>query len=242
MRAPTATPGAPPPSADAVAAGAAPYTPAMLRVYDAAVLGASNRLLWRCPTSRLLALYDAHAGPRHLDAGVGSGYFLDHCRFGGARPQITLLDLSPAALEHTARRIARHAPRTVRASVLDDLPPELEPGAFDSVGATYLLHCVPGDMALKAAALGRLGGLLGPGGTLFGATILARGVSRTPASRAVSALYNRRRIFANAGDDRAGLERGLAEHFAAHELRVQGCVALFTAREPRRASAPGDAA
>lgn len=96
----------PEPSADDVAAGAAPYTPGLLRFYDAFVLSFSARVLWRCPTDRVLALYDSHAGARHVDVGVGTGYLLDRCAWPVSQPQITLVDLSPTALEYAARRIA----------------------------------------------------------------------------------------------------------------------------------------
>ena len=215
------------PSADDVAAGAAPYTPALLRVYDAVVLSFSARVLWRCPTDRVLALYDQHAGPRHVDIGVGTGYLLDRCAWPVTRPQITLVDLSPTALAYAARRLERFGPRTVRASVLAELP--LPSGAYDSVGCTYLLHCVPGGMRRKTAALGAHRRLLASGGTLFGATILGTPDRHTPWSRAVNALYNRKRVFANAGDDIETLRNGLGAHFASYELRVVGAVALFAA-------------
>lgn len=158
---------APRPSADDVAAGAAVYTPGLLRIYDVAVLGFSSR------------------------------------------------------------RIERYAPRTVQASVLEDLP--LPERGYDSVACACLLHCVPGGMQRKAVALGRLGRLLVPGGTLFGATILGSPDRHTPWSRAVQALYNRRRVFANTGDDVDGLRRGLDAHFDSYELEVEGAVALFAA-------------
>ena len=218
----------PEPTADEIAAGAAVYTPALLRIYDVVVLSFSARVLWRCPTNRVLALYNRHVGERHVDVGVGTGYLLDRCAWPVAQPQITLVDLNPSALEYAARRIERHAPRTVQASVLDPIP--LPEGAFDSVACTYLLHCVPGGMQRKADALGRLGRLLVPGGALFGATILGTPDRHTPWSRAVNALYNRKRLFANAGDDVNALRRGLDAHFASHEVEVVGAAALFAAR------------
>jgi ubiquinone/menaquinone biosynthesis C-methylase UbiE len=218
---------APEPSADDVAAGAAAYTPALLRVYDAAVLTFSARVLWRCPTARVLALYNEHAGARHVDVGVGTGYLLDRCSWPVARPQITLVDLNPAALAYAARRIERYAPSAVQASVLDELP--LPSGAYDSVCCAYLLHCVPGGMQRKAAALGALGRLLTAGGTVFGATILGTADRHTPWSRAVNALYNRKRLFANADDDVDTLRDGLDANFASYELEVVGAVALFAA-------------
>ena len=39
-------------------AGAAVYSRTVLAVYDWFVLGFSNRVLWRCPTVEIAALYD----------------------------------------------------------------------------------------------------------------------------------------------------------------------------------------
>ena len=62
-------------------AGQAIYNPATLALYDIVVLGISNRLIWRCPTRHILQLYNQHATDNHLDVGVGTGWYLDHCRF-----------------------------------------------------------------------------------------------------------------------------------------------------------------
>jgi methylase of polypeptide subunit release factors len=99
-------------------AGQRVYTPRVLKLYDLWVLGVSNRWLWRCPTSELLALYDAHASANHVDVGVGTGFYLDRCRFPVARPRIALVDLNPDALAAAAARIARYAPACVRADVM----------------------------------------------------------------------------------------------------------------------------
>src|SRR3546814_5792299 len=62
-------------SADVCSSGLLPgqavYTPATLRIYDAMVLGFSNRILWRCPTAELVGLYDANVIANHLDAEIG---------------------------------------------------------------------------------------------------------------------------------------------------------------------------
>jgi hypothetical protein len=49
----------------------------MLSIYDVLVHGLSNRLAWRCPAKRLLDLYRSHLSADHLEAGVGTGFFLD---------------------------------------------------------------------------------------------------------------------------------------------------------------------
>ena len=82
-------------------------TPAVLKVYDITVLGLSNSFIWQCPTPRLLAHYDQHVSANHLDVGVVTGYFLDHCRFPSPVPRLALMDLNPNALKYAARRLVQ---------------------------------------------------------------------------------------------------------------------------------------
>jgi 2-polyprenyl-3-methyl-5-hydroxy-6-metoxy-1,4-benzoquinol methylase len=176
----------------------------------------------------MLAHYDAHVSVRHLDVGVGTGWFLDQCRFP-AEPQITLLDLNDNSLRATARRIQRYNPRTLKGNVLE--PVDLGGARFDSVAMNFLLHCVPGPIEEKAAtAIGNLRTHLDPGGVIFGSTILGRGVDHNAIGRTLQRVYNKKGIFSNLEDDAAGLQRALARAAADVEVNVVGVVALFSAR------------
>ncbi|HEY9548054.1 MAG TPA: class I SAM-dependent methyltransferase [Kiloniellaceae bacterium] len=208
--------------------GQAVYTAATLKLYDAMVLGFSNRLLWGCPTAELVALYDANVSANHLDAGVATGYFLDRCRFPSPSPRLCLLDLNALCLATAAARVARYRPQTLQASVLAPVEAPAEP--FDSLGITYLLHCLPGPSSRKAVAFANLKPLLNDGARVFGATILGRGVRHNALGRQVLRLYNARGIFGNAEDDLAGLRDALTAHFTDVALWQRGTVALFTAR------------
>jgi SAM-dependent methyltransferase len=211
-------------------AGQAIYSPLVLGAYDAFVLGFSSCYVWRCRSATMLARYDQLAGPRDLDVGVGTGWFLDHCRWQGHQPEITLLDLNENSLRMAARRIQRYGPQIAHANVLE--PVDLGEHDFDSIGLNYLLHCLPGTAELKTAAVVRnLAKRLKPGGVLFGSTILGRGVRHNALGRALMRLYNRKGIFANLEDDRDGLERGLAAQLGSVELEIVGAVALFAARQ-----------
>ncbi len=200
----------------------------MLGIYDLLVLGLSNPLLWRCPTPAIVALYDRHVSDRHLDVGVGTGYFLDRCRFPSPSPTVALLDLNENALRYTEDRIRRYRPVSYVANVLEPVDVDLAP--FRSIGVNYVLHCLPGDMRAKARVFAHLRPLLAEGGVLFGSTILGAGVSPSAPARALMGFYNRRGIFDNREDTREGLEAALAASFREHEVTLRGCVALFTAR------------
>jgi ubiquinone/menaquinone biosynthesis C-methylase UbiE len=213
---------------EAVYAGQAVYTRGFLSVYDAFAYGFTHPVLWRCSKARLVELYDANVSARHLDIGVGTGTLLDACRFPVAAPEITMMDLNPNSLAAASRRLARYAPRTHRANVLADW--RLEPGTYDSVAMTHLLHCLPGTMAEKGVAFEHARRALAPGGTLFGVTILGKGVRLSPPARAITGLSNRRGILHNWDDGAAELDAALARHFPEREVRVHGTLALFSAR------------
>lgn len=216
------------PAADAVRAGQAVYTPAVLWTYDWLVLGVSNRWIWRCPTAAMLRLYNAHVSANHLEVGVGTGYFLDRCLFPHPQPRLVLADLNENCLAATARRVARYGPQSLVADVFQPLPADLP--KFDSIGLNYVLHCLPGDLRTKAVVFANLHAALNPGGVLFGATILARGVRPNWLARRLMRLYNRKRIFCNADDGLDDLQAALAARFSIQTLAVRGCVALFAAQ------------
>ncbi|MGX9147736.1 class I SAM-dependent methyltransferase [Mesorhizobium sp. 128a] len=207
-------------------AGHAIYSPMVLRTYDWVVLGFSNHLLWRCPTHELRKLYDRNVTARHLDVGVGTGYFLDKAKWPVSNPAITLLVLNPDCLGLAAKRIRRYAPQTVQANILAPLPPLEE---FKSAALCYLFHCLPGTVPEKAVAFDHLRPLLAPGARVFGATILQGSVPRSRPARALMNLYNRKAIFSNAADTVEDLETALGERFSNVKVEFRGVVALFEA-------------
>jgi ubiquinone/menaquinone biosynthesis C-methylase UbiE len=209
-----------------VEAGQAVYSPIVLGLYDWFVLGLSNSLVWRCPTSELRRLYDRNVSARHLDVGVGTGYFLDKAAWPVPAPAITLLDLNENCLAMAAKRIRRHAPQTVRADILEPLP-SLPP--FSSVGLCYLFHCIPGGMREKARAFDHLRPVLAPGARVFGATIVQGDAPRSRPAQALMNLYNRRGVFSNAADTADDLETALRARFSDVKVALKGTVALFEA-------------
>ena len=162
---------------DATYAGQAIYSPFTLAFYDLVVLGLSNSLVWRCPTRRILQLYDRHISESHLDVGVGTGWYLDHCRFPSAAPRVGLMDLNKSSLAAASHRVVRYQPEQYQVDVLQPVPLGIPP--FHSIGLSYLLHCLPGDLESKSVVFDNLAPVLAPGGVIFGATLLSIGVERS---------------------------------------------------------------
>jgi hypothetical protein len=203
------------------------YTPTRLALYDVFILGLSCSLVWRCPKRHFLDLYNQHVRSPHLDIGVGTGYFLDRCRFPIERPLITLLDPSDACLNKAARRLDRYSPRVVKASALEPLA--LGADRFASVALNGVLHCLPATPEAKAAVFRNLKPFLEDDGVVFGSTILGTGVEHGRIAQRVLRLYNREGLFTNLADDLGSLDRGLADNFSDRKIEVRGSFALFTA-------------
>ena len=108
------------PGADAVAKAHAVYTPFTLAFYDLIVHGLSNRFAWRCSTARLKALYAANLSANHLEAGVGTGLFIDS----------------------VADRVAANGNRRLTLLDINELPP-----ARDGPAAAVQPGCSPGEPA-----------------------------------------------------------------------------------------------
>jgi methyltransferase family protein len=210
----------------AVARAHAIYTPFMLSFYDAIVHGLSNRFAWRCPTRELLALYETNLSPNHLEAGVGTGFFID--RIAGVDVhRLVLLDINRHCLDRAAKRLARFKPDLIQTSLLEPIEPRTAP--FDSIGLTYVLHCLPGRMHDKLRVVDHLRPLMRARAVLFGATILGRGIAPNPVARALLDVYNAKGVFNNREDDLESLSKGLRQRFDHVAIERHGCVATFRA-------------
>jgi ubiquinone/menaquinone biosynthesis C-methylase UbiE len=214
---------------DAVAAGAAIYSRQFLSVYDLYVLGFSNTFVWQCPSRLILDFYNAHISGKHIDVGVGTGYFLDKCKFPTRQPTIVLVDINPNSLHTSAKRLQRYHPTTHRANVFALF--QLEEADFDTISLNYLLHCLPGNLLSKGAVLRNLKPLLNEnGGVIFGTTILGAGIKQNFLAKVLMRAYNSKRIFSNLNDNAADLERVLQDNFRDYSIHIVGCVAFFVGR------------
>ncbi len=209
--------------------GQADYTRTLLRLYDPLVLGLAARFVWRCPTSRLVAGYRQHIRDRHLDVGPGTGYFLEQSGLPeGSR--VTILDPNPNVLAHASGRLRHLDVTPVRADVLKPLPVD---GRFESAALHLVIHCLPGPLPRKAAAVSGVAAVLAPGGVLFGASVLGTAGPQTRLSRRVLAAFNRRGAFDNLADTEDGLREILASSFEHVDLETVGSIAIFAATGPR---------
>jgi ubiquinone/menaquinone biosynthesis C-methylase UbiE len=209
--------------------GASFYSPTILKLYDFGVLGLSNRFAWQCPTETvLLPFYKEHLGQKHLDVGVGTGFYI--ARAGLTRShQVGLLDLNENSLRAAAAQVKG---ANVRTYLRDVMQPNSEPAdtGYDSVSLFYLLHCLPGTMDEKETAIANLKRYLSKDGVLYGATILGEEAGHNAMGRMLVKLYNAKGVFHNMGDTLEGLQKMLRRQFEDVQVRRHNKVALFVAR------------
>jgi SAM-dependent methyltransferase len=207
------------------------YGRALLAVYDWWVLGFMTKVVLRSPTQLMVERYQSLAGQRHLDVGPGSGYFIDAAIPDGT--ELTLLDPNRDVLDHCEKRLARFNPASVEADVLKPLPIQ---GPFDSIALSAVLHCLPGPMENKGAAIKNVASVLDADGVLFGGTVLGLDADHSGLARAFLKAGNKRGSFDNLTDTQEDLEQVLTESFGEVEVEVEvvGSLAVFTARNPVR--------
>jgi SAM-dependent methyltransferase len=209
--------------------GQSEYTPFFLTISDPVILGFFTRVVWRCPTTVLVDRYRRHIGPRHLDVGPGTGYFLERAGLPEGSP-VTILDPNTNVLDHATRRLQGLDITAVEADVLKPLPIT---GPFDSAALNGVIHCLPGPLTRKAGAIANVAAVLAPHGVLFGGSILGTLGPQTRLSRIVLNANNRRGTFDNLGDTQEGLREILGASFERVEMETVGSFAIFAATEPR---------
>ena len=217
-------------SSDPAYRGQAVYSRGFLRLYDRLILGFFARFVWRMSTGDHVRLYREHIRPNHLDVGPGTGYFLERAGLpDGSR--ITILDPNPNVLAHVTRRLPRLDVTAVQADVLKPLP---TPGPFASAALSGVLHCLPGPMEGKAAAIENIARVLAPDGVLFGSTILGPSAKHTLLGRLMLRDLNRRGTFSNLDDTEDGLREILGRSFRDVQVETAGVTATFVAKAPAR--------
>ncbi|KAB5582329.1 methyltransferase domain-containing protein [Coniochaeta sp. 2T2.1] len=235
------------------APGAAVYSPFFLRwVYDAWVLNIGNSYAWCCSSARQCAFYSRQlafsrpkSGPFRLcDIGVATGYYLEHAPIPEGS-EVTVVDLNTNSLDYAANRLLAAHPSTSAAKVHADFLeadagedlaitlPRLGGEKFDAISCMFLLHCVPGPPARKAAALQRLAPLVKDEGVMFGTTVLGKGVEHNFFGRMLMKSYNNRGTFVNWDDDAESIVQPLREVFGDVKFEIVGTVLLWEARRPK---------
>ena len=210
---------------------AAAYSRVALMVYDLWVTHFSNRYVWRCPVEVHRDHYRKLIAKRHLEVGVGTGYYLSNATLREVE-HVALLDPNPMCLAAAKRRVGSVSCATYCKDAL--LPISIPEKPFDSIAVSYLLHCLPGPLLKKALLFENLAPLLSDTGVVFGSTILGAEAAHNRLGRLLMRIYNSKGIFGNEDDRLEDLKTILTRQFQNVRVRQQGVVALFSASVLRK--------
>ncbi|CZR44055.1 uncharacterized protein FPRO_13855 [Fusarium proliferatum ET1] len=237
-------------------------TPFFLPFYDILIHRISVPLIWRCSSkNNLRPLFSNNFSTRHVDIGVGTGYFPIRAIKDTSRDpkeqQLTLVDLSQHALATARRRVLSKYPEAqvdcVQADAVLPLPESLQGQKFTSASLFLVLHHLSQPTASKANAIANIKGLLTNDGVLTGCTVLGKQWEKTgegyrvkseePLGRAAAYLLgycNRRGGFDNWEDDPNVLVEALEAGFEEVETSVVAMMFVFRASKPRGGGAIAD--
>ncbi|TGM10144.1 class I SAM-dependent methyltransferase [Leptospira barantonii] len=216
-----------------VIAGQQVYTTSFLRIYDLVVLHIISRWFWRCDPQNMVDLYTKNLTGNHLDIGVGTGYLLQKAKFPVAKPTISVMDLNANSLIEARRRLSHLAGKfnAYRANILEPINTKEK---FDSIGMSFLFHCVPGPIRTKAStAFKNLLKIRTPDGVIFGSTGLHDLGQTHLLSRRGMKNLNKKGVFHNTQDTLPDLEAALKENFKEYELYVIGAIAFFVGKKAK---------
>lgn len=216
----------------------------LFALYERGVLGLNFSFAWGCPVDReLVPLFADNLSERHLDCGVGTGYFPAQAlesRRRQDRPQssqLTLLDLNDNCLMAARDAIRAVSPQTQVKCVIADIrapvPQSLEGSAFDSISMFNLFHCIPGGFR-KFDAIGTYKRLLTDQGVLVGCTVLGEKHASGWFAPQYLRLYNRVGVFSNLADTEEEIVDLLRSEFIEVQTWLVGMVLLFRAVGPKR--------
>jgi hypothetical protein len=209
------------------------YGALLLPFYDFLIMKVLSPYVWRCPAHHYTDLYRNLMSRNHADIGVGTGYVLDRCAFRPSEARIALFDLQQNCLDYTAKRLARFDPEVYQCDAME--PIRVDADQFDSIALGGILHCIPGNMAKKGVVFDAIAPLMRSGANVFGYTILNRGVKKTMASRITYFILQKLRVINGLDDSANQLALELKKRFTSTDIKVVGCVAIFSAHSPIQA-------
>lgn len=206
------------------------YHSLLLPLYDFVIMTVLSPYVWRCPPHQYLNQYRNLMSRNHADIGVGTGYVLDQCEFKPGEARIALFDLQQNCLDYTAKRLARFRPEIYQCDAME--PIRIDTARFDSIALGGIMHCIPGNMEEKGAVFDAIKPLMHSGTNVFGYTILNHGVKKSITSRVIYFILRKLNAINGFDDAPDQLSRELKKRFRFTDIKLVGCVGIFSAHTP----------
>lgn len=205
------------------------YTGFILWIYDLWVVGFNCSFAWMCPSNVMVKHYNKYVSANHLDLGIGTGYYLDKCKFPSEDVKLTIMDMNNSTLDKAEYRLRRYNPQTYLQNALEPIKHDVS--KFDSIGINFLMHCIPGHFSEKGVVFTNLKKQLNPNGVLFGSTILNHSIKKNFFGKFFLDWFNKEGVFNNLEDTEEALEKSLRSTFNYYKITIKGSVAMFCASD-----------
>ena len=199
-------------------------------IYDSVLLKIACPIVWKCNTKDILKLYNKNISPNHLDIGCGTGYFIKNCKQLPKNLRLMVMDINKKSMEISKKELANYNPTVIQHNILNPLPKDIP--KFDSIGANFLMHCLPGkNMRSKNIAFKNIAEKLNPNGVFFGSTFIIKDHKLNIITKIWTNLFNKIGLLNNKQDTIQDLEKNLKQHFKKTHIEIKGHCAMFVGKK-----------
>lgn len=171
----------------------------ILNNYDYLVNNINCKYAWKCNQSVIKNLYKNNISKNHLEIGPGTGYFLKDYHFNN----LALMDINRDILKESQNNLKINSKNiTIYQHNIFDNDNRVNNLNLDSIGLTYVLHCVPGKLDFLLNNLVK--NLNSNNYTIFGATVIPNSNDFIASTELF--FLNKTGIFSNYNDKMEDLE------------------------------------
>ena len=197
--------------------------------YDLLVNKLNCKYIWRCNYNIINSLYDRNISKHHLEIGPGTGFFINKFKFDN----LTLCDINQDILDYSFDNLKNNSKNIskINFNLFDNLSQtNLNKNVkFESVGANYVLHCIPGKIEDKLLTLVHNLKKINKSHkcVLYGGTVINDPYYNTFLSNALIKCLNHFKIFNNKEDFSYNIINNLEKHNIKFDYSIVGCVFIF---------------
>lgn len=171
----------------------------ILNNYDYLVNNINCKYAWKCNQSVIKNLYKNNISKNHLEIGPGTGYFLKDYNFDN----LFLMDINRDILKASQDNLKINSKNIniYQHNIFED-DNKVNNLNLDSIGLTYVLHCVPGKLDFLLNNLVK--NINNNNYTIFGATVIPNNNDFIASTELF--FLNKTGVFSNYNDKMSDLE------------------------------------
>ena len=188
--------------------------------YDYLVNDLNCSFVWKCSQRNILHNY-RNISDNHIEIGPGTGYFLKNKTFD----TLQLLDINNDILTNASLNLKGNCSqiKSFQHDIFTSSLPQLS--KCNSIGLTYVLHCLPGKIENNLDNLIRH--IPYKNYNLYGASVIRDPVEKNSLAEMELFWLNKIGVFNNSNDTYSSLEKYFKKNNFQYDLKLEGYVAIF---------------